>query len=359
MNVDEPSAWAKVIRVADILLHSHSKSVATSEPRLAIQSAARNVILCDAPVERYSKSTPVYAPRSPAEDEGWRPIDVLYGSYNPRTRSIEIYVDNIVRDAAQYGEYADVLQIVRLHEYAHAIVHLGVRLDQIAAVLGSIGKAGVTDWDAFVENRTRAYEAIDIASHEFLAQAITIAWIASLPDESHRQRLRATFEALEKKQPPEYVVSDDLKHIVLQAVDWSLLVAAARRDIDVFRGDGLSLRRGLAALVREMGIRQDSSSFEAALTITLGHETESGSPAAPLVEHLAVLKDALRRSIADARADDSSALVSRAEQIRVLRQQLDIFGSFLGTLSECIRTELQKSERELVEHINAGFKEQD
>jgi hypothetical protein len=319
------------------------------EPRLAVQSAIRNVILCGAPVERYSKSTPVYTSQSPAEDEGLRPIDILYGSYNHRTASIEIYVDNIARDASLFGEYTDVLEIVRLHEYAHSIVHLGVHLDEVAAVLGSIGKAGLTDWNVFVENRTRAYEEIDSASHEFLAQAITFAVIASLPDDSHRKRLTATLEALEKKQPPEYVVSKDLKDVVLPAVDWSLVVAAARRDIDLFRGDGFSLRGGLAALVREMGARQESSSVQADSTVTLGKGTEASSQATLLIGHLSGLMDALGRSTAGLARDDCGTLFKRGEQVRTLREQLDGYASLLSTLSDRIKTALQTSESEVIQ----------
>lgn len=352
MSEDESLAWAKAILVTDSLLHGHSKNVAASEPRVAVQIAIQNVILCDAPVERYSKSTPVFSPQSPAEDESWRPIDVVYGSYNPRTRCIEIYIDNIAREAALYGEYADVLQVVRLHEYAHAMVHLGVRLDQVSAVLGNIGMAGVTNWDAFVENRTRAYEEIDSASHEFLAQAITFAVIASLPNESDRKRLSATFEALEKKQPPEYVVSEDLKAVALHSVDWSSVVAAATRDVDLFRGEGFSLRGGLAALVREMGVRQESSSVESAFNVPLGNEVKASDPAAApidhLIDHLVALKDALRRSIAVG-SDDWDI-----EQIGALRQRLQSYASLLGTLSECLKATLQKSDTELAEILSGS-----
>lgn len=354
MSADESAAWAKGILVTGPLLPSRSTSDAASEPRIAVQSAVGNVILCDAPVECYSKSTPVFTPRSPSEKQDWRPIDVLYGTYNPKTRCIEIYVDNIRRDAALYGEYADVLQIVRLHEYAHAMVHLGVRVAEVETVLGRIGEAGVTDWDYFVEKRTRAFAEIDSASHELLAQAITFAVIATLPDDSQRQRLTATFEALEKTQPPEYVVSKDLKDVVLHAVDWSLVVAAARREIDLLRGDGFSLRDGLAALVRDMGVCQESASVQPASAITLSHETEASGPPAPLINHLCALKDALRRSVADVTSGDSGALIERAEQIGALRQQLGLYASLLGSLSENIKATLEESETQLVKLMVSG-----
>jgi hypothetical protein len=97
-------------------------------------------VLCDAPLERFSEKRPVFVPNGP-EEERWRPIDVLYGSYHPASRSFDIYIDNIRRDASLFGEFADVLQIVRLHEYAHAIVHLGIHLDQGIDILDGIGRA--------------------------------------------------------------------------------------------------------------------------------------------------------------------------------------------------------------------------
>jgi hypothetical protein len=230
-------------------MHGHYKTVAPYEPRLAVQAVTRNVMLCDAPLERFSNKTPAFIPARP-EQEGWRPIDVLYGSYDPVSRSVDIYIDNIRRDAPLFGECADVLQVVRLHEYAHATVHLGILLDEAVDILETIGPAGYTDWNIFLDDRARAFEETDAASHEYLAQAITLAALARLPDSYQSERLRTTFEAMERRQPPHYVVPDDIKASV-HLVDWSLVIAAARRDIDVFRGSEFSLLAGLSALARE------------------------------------------------------------------------------------------------------------
>jgi hypothetical protein len=269
--MDDPKAWAKATRVADVLMYWHSKIVAAYEPRLAVQNVTRNVVLCDAPLERFSERTPVFTPRSPHE-ERWRPIDVLYGSYDPASRCIEIYINNIQRDATLFGECADVLQIVRLHEYANAVVHLGVRLDEAADILGVIGATGHTDWNTFIQDRTRAFEEVDAASHEYLAQAITLASLANVPDGYRPERLRNTFEALEHRQPPHYVVPDDIKASV-HLVDWSTVVAAARRDIDVFRGT-CSLLTGLWALAREFASGpEETSAIDREWVVALQDET--------------------------------------------------------------------------------------
>ena len=97
--MDDSKVWARGIRVTNVLSHGHSKVAGSCEPRLTIQEVTRNVVLCDAPLERFSDKTPAFAPNAP-EQERWRPIDVLYGSYNPSSRLVEIYIDNIRRDAS-------------------------------------------------------------------------------------------------------------------------------------------------------------------------------------------------------------------------------------------------------------------
>lgn len=305
--MDDSKAWAKAIRVTNVLQHGHSKVADPCEPRLAMQAITRNVVLCDAPLERFSDKTPAFIPNAP-EQERWRPIDVLYGSYNPASRLIEIYVDNIRRDASLFGDFADVLQIVRLHEYAHAIVHLGIRLNQVIDILEAIGANGCTDWNTFLDERGRTFEEVDVASHEYLAQAITLAALGRLRD-GQAERVKATFDALEARQPPQYVVPDDIKSLAY-AVDWSLVIDAARRDIDVFRGSEFSLLAGLLDLTREVASQPiEQLSGEAQWVVELQDQQAVGH-----------LKESL--SVADRRnttpTDDSiEFLVDRFRTLRV------------------------------------------
>lgn len=241
-------AWAKALRLADSFMHGHDFRGA-QEPRLAIQGVTRSVVLCDAPTETFSQKMPTWVPQSPS-DRDLLPIDVLYGTYNPQARLIEIYAKRIECDARLYGgSFEDLLQIVRLHEYAHAVLHLGVPMSDTISTLGTFSPSGTTDWNEFVARRTRMFSELDSASHEFLAQAITYACLCNLP-EHQSSHLKGVFEKLEAKQPQHYVVPTEIKATAAN-VDWSLALRAARQEIDVFRGDNFLLYDGLLALARE------------------------------------------------------------------------------------------------------------
>jgi len=307
-NMEDSKAWAGAIRVANVLMHGHSKAAAPNEPRFIAQAVTRNVVLCDAPLERFSDKMPAFVPNG-SEEERWRPIDVLYGSYHPASRSVDIYIDNIRRDASLFGEFADVLQIVRLHEYAHSIVHLGIHLDHCIDILDGIGPDGYTDWNTFFAGRGHAFGEIDVASHEYLAQAITLAALGTLPACHQSERLRTTFDALEDRQPPHYVVPGDIKASA-SLVDWSLVIAAARRDIDVFRGSEFSLLAGLQALARELAAgRGEPSSIERQWVVDLQDQS--------VVNHLRQSLSAAERRQASLRDDALELLVDRFGALRI------------------------------------------
>jgi Domain of unknown function (DUF4160) len=247
-DMDNHHAWAKALRCTDILMQERHIQ-ASEEPRLAIQNATRNVILCDAPIETFSQRMPTWVPPAP-DDFDFLPIDVLYGTYDPYARSIEIYVNRIERDASLYGgTFEELLQIVRLHEYVHAVLHLGVRMHDSISTLRTYSPSGKTNWEDFTERRTRMFSALNSPSHEFLAQAVTYACLSNLP-EYQASRLQAVFDKLETKQPRHYVVPADVKDEAFR-VDWSLALQAARQELDVFRDDGFSIYEGLLALARE------------------------------------------------------------------------------------------------------------
>jgi hypothetical protein len=121
------------------------------EPTLLIQRIASNPILCGGPIEYFSKDMPVWLPKTPEEDR-LRPIDVLYGCYDPKTRSICIFVNRIRQDARTFGAETDeLLEIIRIHEYAHAVVHLGSRADDVHKHLSSFGGSNNTAWSPFID----------------------------------------------------------------------------------------------------------------------------------------------------------------------------------------------------------------
>lgn len=260
--MDSHREWAIAVRLADALMHS-ADPWDTQEPRLAVQGVTRSVVLCAAPAETFSQEMPTLAPQSP-NDEELLPIDVLYGNYDPQGRLIKIYANRIERDARLYGgSFEDLLRIVRLHEYAHAVLHLGVPVHDTISTLNTFGPSGTTDWNEFIARRTKMFVALDSASHEFLAQAITYGCLCNLP-EHQSSRLKGVFEKLEAKQPQHYAVPTDIK-ATAATVDWSLVLRAARQEIDAFRGGNFVLRDGLLALAREFS---DSSA------VTEGEERE-------------------------------------------------------------------------------------
>jgi hypothetical protein len=240
--------WATAIRVSDILLRGHQRAVAEDEPALLVPRIARNPVLCGGPVEHFSQDMPVWAPKTPDEDS-LCPIDVLYGTYDPKTRSIDIFVHRIRQDAKSFGaEPNELLEIVRIHEHAHAVIHLGSRIDDVQDQLSAFGGGKKTAWSVFIEERTLWFSQFPTELHEFLAQALTYAALSGLSAPRRSERLREVFDALEAKQPPHYKLSSSVKQYAAGA-DWPLVLGAARGTIDVYREQDFNLSAGLEALV--------------------------------------------------------------------------------------------------------------
>ena len=171
------------------------------------------------------------------------------GRYDAATRSIEVFVDRIKQDARTFGaEPEELLEIVRIHEHAHAVIHLGSRADKADHDLSALGEAGKTDWSAFVRSRALWFTAFPKEIHEFLAQALTYAALSELSPERRSERLVGVFNALEARQPAHYRLSASVKNCVAQA-DWPLILDAARGDVDVYREQDFVLAQGLEALI--------------------------------------------------------------------------------------------------------------
>ena len=139
-------------------------------------------------------------------------------------------------------------KIVRIHEHAHAVIHLGSRADKADHDLSALGEAGKTDWSAFVRSRALWFTAFPKEIHEFLAQALTYAALSELSPERRSERLVGVFNALEARQPAHYRLSASVKNCVAQA-DWPLILDAARGDVDVYREQDFVLAQGLEALI--------------------------------------------------------------------------------------------------------------
>lgn len=246
--------WATTIRVVGKLHPPRQQRVGQDEPPLLIQRIASNLYVCGGPTEQPSQDIRVWSSATP-EEEALRPIDVLYGRYEPESRLIDIFVKSIRQDASLFGaEPDDLLEIVRIHEHAHAVVHLGERSPSW------FGESGQTSGAPLLNERTAWFVGLPDDVPEFLAQALTYAALSHLSLPGRSQRLQGVFDALEAKQPLQYKLSPLVKQCAARA-DWPLILDAARGAINPHRGQGFTLRAGLEELVcaaSDAGARGDA-----------------------------------------------------------------------------------------------------
>lgn len=248
MKMNAYTQWAIAVKVTNELTYSPAIDYhfEMPDPSIRLQEVSRNRISSCNPREYYSDKL-FTNPASHASSD-FLPIDIMYGHYNPLTCEIVIYVKALDRDKALYGAtFEDFLYIIRLHEYAHALVHLGIRQEREEAVLFSLNEDGITDWYKFLEKRSATFALIDESSHEFLAQALTYAAILSLEDR-FRDRLLSVFHRLEARQPVHYHLASEAVKYIRQA-KWDIILDAARGDINSLREDSFELHSGLQELL--------------------------------------------------------------------------------------------------------------
>ncbi len=253
-----PEDWATATRAADIMHRMHRSQSTNSgdDARVMVERVTHNTLLCSGPVELFSNEMPVYHGSS-TEDE-LAPIDLLYGRYVPEDLRIEIFVNRIRADAPRFhSEFLDLLSVVRIHEYAHAVVHAGIGAANVTEQLGKLGAQGTTDWEAFRADRNRAFSALDDESGELLAQAITWACVTQEPASPLSERLVETFLALEKRQSHRYQLPSKVKQRARLA-DWDVVLRTAQGDVaQVRRGPSFQLAAGLAELIRQTAEPRD------------------------------------------------------------------------------------------------------
>ena len=114
-------------------------------------------------------------------------IDMM-GCYLPEARQVVVFTKIIERFCRQHKFDREHVEFaVRVHEYGHALVHLGVLNDMT-----------LEDETTFLSNRLSVFKSIGTPTHELLAQAIT--WLV-LKD---KPAVRKTFEDVLLHQPSEY-----------------------------------------------------------------------------------------------------------------------------------------------------------
>lgn len=121
-------------------------------------------------------------------------IDVM-GSYDPDVRAIKIYTRLIATFCDRHGLSRQHVEIiVRVHEYAHALVHLGI-----------LDNTSLEDEGLFLSLRRKLFGTVGHLTHELLAQSIT--WLVL----ERRQDVRNVFEAILPNQPVAYDLSPKLR----------------------------------------------------------------------------------------------------------------------------------------------------
>lgn len=142
------------------------------------------------------------------------PIDGVLGTYDPIKRAITIYEKGIGDVSALLQVKVDDLKyVVRIHEWAHAIVHLGFLADERIKLLRDD-----SNWMDAQERATLWFQKLEPALHEKLAQMLTFYVLRSLEEDARLEesklvirRIRTVFDRLTARAPSEYQIS----HLVL------------------------------------------------------------------------------------------------------------------------------------------------
>jgi hypothetical protein len=209
--------WAKSVIVIEKLVSSSHRNPpfrslpGLEHPAIITQAAFEETFRPASPIEVYSDDRPVLVSRSPSEDP-LIPIDELLGRYDPQTQIIKIFHKNVASYASGIFDCAprDLEFIVRLHEYAHALIHLGVFWKDEPALIRDYPDGQQTDWNLFLRRRSEAFGSLPNDVHEFLAQLVSWITVGVVKPLSYRDELQELFIALMGRQPPHYILAADI-----------------------------------------------------------------------------------------------------------------------------------------------------
>jgi hypothetical protein len=173
------------------------------------------------PYEEYSEEEPPI--RFTGRAEGIA-IDGVLGLYNSRTQEITVYRKGIRDGAESLGVCVDDLTfVVRLHEWSHALLHVGLEETVRSAVVRNDDQ-----WAEWVAGRNTWFDGLPYHLHETLAQLLTLhglRWLeheATLPEAKARiNRIMQVFGRLMQRAPSAYQVdkySDIPKRRILESI---------------------------------------------------------------------------------------------------------------------------------------------
>lgn len=167
-----------------------------------------NMGLGHEPTEVYSEDDPPLKLGKTAE---LIPIDQFLGVYSLDKQQIIIFLRGIREASERLQAKPKHLEIiVRLHEWAHAVFHLGLSQDDRLKVLRDDSY-----WAIVLNEHTALFKEIEDDLHECLAQMLTLYCVQSLQRNSKTdqgkqilERVEQTFHQLSTRQPAKYRIED-------------------------------------------------------------------------------------------------------------------------------------------------------
>ncbi len=135
------------------------------------------------------------------------PIDGFLGIYTPERQEIKIFSQGIEQAAKRLNlRQQDITLIVRLHEWAHALLHLGLPEEERLRITQD-----ETLWPGTLAAATAAFQSLEHGLLERLAQLVVYHGLqsqsssATAPEaQAVLRRITAAFEQLMQHAPMEY-----------------------------------------------------------------------------------------------------------------------------------------------------------
>ena len=175
----------------------------------------------------------------------------MLGSYCSEDRTIRLY-EPTIRNAAKGRDWDEVglAEVVRIHEYAHAIHHQGApasarrelwkprddkRLDPVFDEERQALYRRPTDLDLFLALRNRWFQGLHTRNQEAFAQAATAIYVDYLekvygPRPGNRKSLKTIFWELMDCQPDEYKLTGVLPRSLSWRIGGGVIRECVRRD---------------------------------------------------------------------------------------------------------------------------------
>lgn len=190
---------------------------------------------------------------SPSMDPEWRDypytIDLL-GSYSCEDRTIRLYEPTIYRACAEHQwDEGGLSEVVRIHEYAHALHHQGAPASARSKLWRPSGETidqqfdqerralhnKPTDLDLFLALRRRWFESQFAFDKETLAQAATAIYVDYLdevygPRPGDKKSLKRIFWELMAFQPREYRLTGILPNNLSWRIGGGVIRECLRKD---------------------------------------------------------------------------------------------------------------------------------